>query len=253
MPGRMRFQWWKDSLADIFAGDPPPQPVALALADIIKKEPGLLTRRWFDRVLDARMVDLEQAQPETLVEMETYAENTASSLLYLSLEVAGIRVGSGPGTATLGHAAGHVGKAVGICTFLRALAQPSTARGQEVVDTCILPMDVMRKNTLRHTVLERGPQSPEESQALSECVFDVASVAKGHMDAAAEALETARAESGGKLPTGAFAALLPGVRAAWYLETLQKFNFEAFDESLRPRSPLWFQWRLAKAMMSERF
>ncbi|CAN0457359.1 unnamed protein product, partial [Ascophyllum nodosum] len=40
MPGRMRFQWWKDSLADIFAGDPPPQPVALALADIIKKEPG---------------------------------------------------------------------------------------------------------------------------------------------------------------------------------------------------------------------
>ena len=183
----------------------------------------------------------------------SYAENTASSLLYLSLEVAGIRVGSGPGTATLGHAAGHVGKAVGICTFLRALAQPSTARGQEVVDTCILPMDVMRKNTLRHTVLERGPQSPEESQALSECVFDVASVAKGHMDAAAEALETARAESGGKLPTGAFAALLPGVRAAWYLETLQKFNFEAFDESLRPRSPLWFQWRLAKAMMSERF
>ena len=56
---------------DIFAGDPPPQPVALALADIIKKEPGVLTRRWFDRVLDARMVDLEQAQPETLVEMET--------------------------------------------------------------------------------------------------------------------------------------------------------------------------------------
>ena len=47
---------------DIFAGDPPPQPVELALADIIKKEPGLL---------DARMVDLEQAQPETLVEMET--------------------------------------------------------------------------------------------------------------------------------------------------------------------------------------
>lgn len=56
---------------DIFAGEPPPQPVALALADVISKEPGLLTRRWFDRILDARMVDLELSQRETLVEMET--------------------------------------------------------------------------------------------------------------------------------------------------------------------------------------
>ncbi|CAN0222868.1 unnamed protein product [Ascophyllum nodosum] len=132
MPGRMRFQWWKDSLADIFAGDPPPQPVALALADIIKKEPGLLTRRWFDRVLDARMVDLEQAQPETLVEMETYAENTASSLLYLSLEVAGIRVGSGPGTATLGHAAGHGESSRNLHLFegARAAINRERARGR---------------------------------------------------------------------------------------------------------------------------
>lgn len=59
--------------ADIFAGEPPPQPVALALADVVRKQgPGrLLTRRWFDRVLDARMADLERSQPETLEDMET--------------------------------------------------------------------------------------------------------------------------------------------------------------------------------------
>lgn len=58
---------------DIFAGEPPPQPVALALADVVSMQgPGkLLTRRWFDRVLDARMADLERTQPETLEEMET--------------------------------------------------------------------------------------------------------------------------------------------------------------------------------------
>ena len=139
--------------------------------------------------------------------------------------------------------------------MLRALAQPppSSARGQGGVDTCVLPMDVMRKNALRHTVLERGPKNPEESHALAESVFDVASVAKGHMDAVEEALGTARSEMGGKLPAGAFAALLPGVRVEWYLDTLQKCNFDAFDERLRPRSPLWFQWRLAKAAWAERF
>lgn len=59
--------------ADIFAGEPPPQPVALALADVVGKQGAgrLLTRRWFDRVLDARMADLERSQPETLEEMET--------------------------------------------------------------------------------------------------------------------------------------------------------------------------------------
>lgn len=58
-------------LADIFAGEPPPQPVALALAEVVAKQKGRLTRRWFDRVLDARMDDLERTQPETLEEMET--------------------------------------------------------------------------------------------------------------------------------------------------------------------------------------
>lgn len=58
-------------LTDIFAGEPPPQPIALALAEIVGKENGVVTRRWFDRVLDARMADLERTQLETLEEMET--------------------------------------------------------------------------------------------------------------------------------------------------------------------------------------
>ncbi len=56
---------------DIFAGEPPPQPVALALAQVVANQEGGLTRRWFDRVLDARMADLERTQPATIEEMET--------------------------------------------------------------------------------------------------------------------------------------------------------------------------------------
>lgn len=168
--------------------------------------------------------------------------------------MAGVRAGAVPGAAAVGHAAGHVGKAVGVCTLLRSLAQPTPpAGGGGLVSSGVLPLEVMRKNSLRHSVLERGPKDPTEAHALAECVFDVASVVKGHMEAAEEGLATARQEAGGKLPTGAFAALLPGVRVSWYLDTLQKCGFDAFDERLRPRSPFKFQLRLGRAMITERF
>lgn len=121
------------------------------------------------------------------------------------------------------------------------------------MESCVLPSEVMRKFLLRHAVLERGPQDATEAHALAECVFEVASVAKGHIEAAEEGLAAVREEAGGKLPAGAFAALLPGVRVAWYLETLQKCEFNAFDERLRPRSPLKFQLRLGRAMLTEKF
>lgn len=159
----------------------------------------------------------------------------------------------------MGHAAGHVGKAAGICTLLRSLALPPPATtdggGSRVgfVESCVLPSEVMRKFRLRHTVLQRGPQDDTEAHALAECVFEVASVAKGHIEAAEEGLAAVREEAEGKLPGGAFAALLPGVRVAWYLETLQECGFDAFDERLRPRSPLKFQLRLGRAMLTEKF
>ena len=47
--------------------------------------------------------------------LETYAENTVSSLLYLSLESAGIR------EVSFDHIASHVGKAIGIVTLIRSI------------------------------------------------------------------------------------------------------------------------------------
>jgi hypothetical protein len=47
--------------------------------------------------------------------LETYAENTASSLLYLSLESAGLH------EVSFDHIASHVGKAIGIVTLIRSI------------------------------------------------------------------------------------------------------------------------------------
>lgn len=51
----------------------------------------------------------------TLKDMETYSENTQSSLLYLQLESLGVK------DVNADHAISHIGKMIGISTFLRSL------------------------------------------------------------------------------------------------------------------------------------
>ncbi|CAM9832688.1 unnamed protein product [Discosporangium mesarthrocarpum] len=238
--GKMRMQWWKDAIAEIYEGRAPPQPIALALAEAVQRHG--LTKRWFDRILDARMADLDSPQLQTIKSMETYAENTASSLLYLMLEIAGAR-GAG-----VDHAAAHVGKASGICTLLRAVPRQ---RDQE---HSVIPMDVLQRHRLYSSVIRHGPRTPEEAHALAECIYDVSTVGKGHLEAARSSLlKGGRGGAGEGFTTPAFRALLPAVRAGWYLNLLEKCSFDAFDENLRPQSPLSFQLTLAKAVVMRTF
>lgn len=51
----------------------------------------------------------------TIKDMESYSENTASSLLYLHLESLGIK------DVNADHALSHLGKTIGITTFLRSI------------------------------------------------------------------------------------------------------------------------------------
>ena len=61
------------------------------------------------------MTNLDDHQFMTISDMETYSENTASSLLYLQLESLGIK------DVNADHAISHIGKMIGISTFLRSL------------------------------------------------------------------------------------------------------------------------------------
>ena len=97
---QMRMQWWKDALGEIYgerksasASDPALQnlsiscwnsPIVRAL-DHANQQVGF-TRRFLDRLIEARAMDLEVQQLATLDDSINYAEETVSSLLYLSLE-----------------------------------------------------------------------------------------------------------------------------------------------------------------------
>ncbi|XP_077127058.1 NADH dehydrogenase (ubiquinone) complex I, assembly factor 6 isoform X3 [Ranitomeya variabilis] len=86
--GLMRMQFWRESIDDIYKEDPPHHPVALELCKAVQKHK--LTKRWLTRVIDEREKNLDDRAYRNLKELETYAENTQSSLLYLALETLGV-------------------------------------------------------------------------------------------------------------------------------------------------------------------
>ena len=96
LQGRMRLMWWKEAVEAATRGRGGPaalpssfhSPVVLALAALAKHspalDPGLL-----DRLIDARIAELDPSQPQEVYGLEKYAEDTQSTLLYALLQCAG--------------------------------------------------------------------------------------------------------------------------------------------------------------------
>lgn len=54
MAGKLRLQWWRDTVGAIYEhGEPGEHPVALALADAVRRFG--FSRQWLERMLDARV------------------------------------------------------------------------------------------------------------------------------------------------------------------------------------------------------
>lgn len=97
-------QWWKDAVKEIYGDSDvvvPTDPTLLNLSiscwnspivralEVAHQQVGF-TRRFLDRLIDSRTLDLDVRQLITLDESINYAEQTVSSLLYLTLETVGV-------------------------------------------------------------------------------------------------------------------------------------------------------------------
>ncbi|XP_052559265.1 NADH dehydrogenase (ubiquinone) complex I, assembly factor 6 isoform X3 [Tympanuchus pallidicinctus] len=126
--GLMRMQFWRKAVEDIYCNNPPHQPVAVALWRAVKRHN--LSKMWFTKIIDEREKNLDDRAYRNIQELEAYAENTQSALLYLILEMLGVK------DIHADHAASHIGKAQGIVTCLRATPYHCTRR------KVFLPMDI---------------------------------------------------------------------------------------------------------------
>jgi NADH dehydrogenase [ubiquinone] 1 alpha subcomplex assembly factor 6 len=209
MLGRMRLQWWRDSIAAIYDGAPVRRhEVVEPLADAIRDQG--LSRAHFDRIIDAREADLADEPPADLAALEAYAEESSVPLVKLALEALGTRDG----------ASHEAARGVGIGFALAGLlcAVPFHARARRLY----LPADLMavQRIDVDRTLFELKPPP-----ALAGIVAQIAARGEAHLS---------RARAGrGAMTRAAIPALLPGVLASRMLARLSRAGHDVFAPSLR--------------------
>ncbi|XP_029447598.1 NADH dehydrogenase (ubiquinone) complex I, assembly factor 6 isoform X2 [Rhinatrema bivittatum] len=210
--GLMRMQFWKDAVEDMYRDNPPPQPVAMELWKAIKKHN--LTKRWLVRMIEEREKNLDDRAYRSMQDLETYAENTQSSLLYLTLETLGVK------DIHADHAASHIGKAQGIITCLRAVPYHSGRR------KVFLPMDIC----MLHGASQEDFIRRSEEKNIRDVIFDIASQAHLHLKHARTFTKN--------VPLKAFPAFVQTVVLDGYLNKIRNVDFNIFHPSLQKKNTL---------------
>lgn len=216
--------------------------------------------------------------------LETYAENTYSTLLYLTLQALPMQ------SITVDHLASHIGKAAGIATVLRGLPliafppPPNKHSNQSGFGDSFggrrgavtLPLDVMADAGVKEEdVLRQGASAG----GLKDAVFTVATRANDHLITAREMLKNLKAGSdvghefehegeeehnyGLKDSASSkverqleevdrsFGVLMQALPTSMWLETLQKVDFDVFDAQLR-RTDWKLPWKAFWAFRQRR-
>jgi len=225
--GRIRLQWWRETLDAIYAGTPVrAHEVALPLAAAIQRLG--LPRAGFERLLEAREQDLEGAQPESLAALESYCEASSGELQVLQLEALGAA------DEPARRAARQIGTAYALSGLIRAL--PFHARAQRIY----LPRDLAAAAQLSIAEVFALRASP----ALATVVREVA--------ARAEALLHEARAARRSIAPAALPALLEARLASLHLRRLARAGYDPFDPRLARPLPL-AALALARAAWSGRF
>ncbi|KAM7462760.1 hypothetical protein LguiA_030881 [Lonicera macranthoides] len=229
--GLMRLLWWQEATDKIFTNKLIKHPTAQALAAVTTEHK--ISKSWLKRSVEARIKDAQREDseiPQTIEELEKYAEDTVSTILYMTLQSGGIR------STIADHAASHIGKASGLLLLLRSL--PYHASRDRMFS--YIPAEVAEKHGLLVKDGGRVGIPADSREALCGAVFEMASVANAH-------LKKAR-ELAGTVPAEARPVLLPAVPAQAILDTLSRVQFDVFDPRLAKGilgvPPLWFQLKL---------
>lgn len=273
--GAMRMQFWRDTIDKSFKLTPPAEPVAILLASYLDQG-YKLSKPWLQRIITARDRKLTHPGFTNLNELESYAESTYSTLLYLTLSALPVE------SLTMDHLASHVGKAAGIAAVLRGvpllafppppnqhsnnpagMGLPPTREKQGVIT---LPLDVMGKCGVHEEDIFRNGSN---AAGIRDAVFTVATRASDHLITARTMLKNVAEDRGpghefehmddegrdysryeSESDTSAqktredkdrgFGIIMgPAVSTQLWLNRLQKVDFDIFHESLRR-----LEWKL---------
>lgn len=231
--GLMRLLWWQEAIDKLYTKKTVNHPAAQALSWAISEHS--ISKPWLKRSVEARIQDAQREAddiPESVEELEKYAEDTVSTLLYNTLQAGGIS------STAADHAASHIGKASGLVLLLKSLPYHCTRNRHHNY----IPVELAEKHGL---FVKHGGRSEilldnDSREGLCNVVFEIASVANVHILKARELA--------GKVPAEAKPVLLHSVPVQVLLDSLSKVHFDVFDPRMQRGvlgvPPLWFQVRL---------
>lgn len=225
--GLMRLLWWQEAIDKIYSNKLIEHPVAQALASVVSQH--RFSKSWLKRSVEARIKDAQREPtdvPESIEELEAYAEDTMSTILYSALEAGGIK------STAADHAASHIGKASGLALLLKSLPYHASRNRHFPY----IPAKIAEK----HGLLVNREVRIDSREELCNVVFEMASVANSHLQKSRELAKT--------VPSEAHSVLLPAVPAQVILDSLSRVQFDVFDPRLSQGilgvSPLRYQLKL---------
>jgi NADH dehydrogenase [ubiquinone] 1 alpha subcomplex assembly factor 6 len=203
--GRMKLQWWRDVIDSIYAGRGGPQgnPVTEALENTISSRK--LSRAHFEAIIATRERDMDNDEAgftfaDTL-DLEGYAEGTASRLIDLALEILGAT------TEANTVAARHVGIGYALTGILRAVLFHAAE------NRLLLPKAELAATGVTGV---QDLQSPKNTKAIAATIAAIATSAEAH-------LQAARAQT---VSRAACPALLGAAIASQYLDVLKRADYD---------------------------
>lgn len=255
---QIRLQWWREAVATIYSDDSseqsPEDPHDASTASsstgsncwqspVIRQLDAcahdfLLTRRWFDRLVDARMDDLARKQFATMEEAVDYADDTVTSMLFLTMEILQCLEEKDQRTASLGEdyeeaaeaCLSHAGIGIGLTTLLRGLPV-RIFHGECSLPQVLFPPQFAWGDWMmqaRHDDHDENSNTPRLSEA------DAAIVDEAVKYVAHEAtLNLQRVRSlQSQVPKPLRLSFLPVVPSSVYLERLEKANYNVTDPTV---------------------
>jgi phytoene synthase len=222
--GLIRYQWWRDAVAEAAEGSPRDHPVVEALGAALAS--GALGAGELTDLIDARERELDALAPEDLPALETYLDRTAGAVQALTLR------SLGGGTGSQAAAARLAGRAFGMVRVVLAVHAGAARR--------FLPDETLREAGVEaaSTTRARG------TEALARAVERLVTRAEATV---AEARDLA-----GRPPRTLMAAFLPARLAAAYAGRIRRAGFDPFAPAALERPPLAVL-DLLRAALTRRF
>ncbi|ODV90793.1 hypothetical protein CANCADRAFT_2519 [Tortispora caseinolytica NRRL Y-17796] len=216
--GKLRLQFWRDQVNRLYNGAPFAQEASLTLLNSTTKHPSSsLLKNFILKAIRSRENRLGDPPFADLDSVAQNGENCVSPFLYCESELVGI-------SGTIDHILTNIGQCSGIVTLLRGF--PILLRNGIIN----LPIDLCAKYTIRQEDLIR---SPVATDALKDCVFEIATRANDHMITARSFLK----ELESPLIKPYSCLILDALPLQYYLKNLEKANFDPFN--IRPLRSQW--------------